>query len=138
MNSRAKGARGEREASRAWTKVFGIEARRGVQYQGGAESPDIVTGMAGVHVEVKRVEAGSPYPWIEQAVRDARHRVPVVLHRRNKQPWLLMVRLEDVPRLAQEIVAATQGLGTREVPSSVPGEVLPPPEPVHEGEPRAV
>jgi Holliday junction resolvase len=135
MNSRAKGARGEREASRAWTKVFGIAARRGQQFAGGTESPDIVTGMAGVHVEVKRCEIGNPYVWMDQAVRDAKDKAPLVLHRRNNRPWLLIVRLDDAPRLAQAIAKATQGLGPGAFPDPVPGEVLPPDERVHGGQP---
>lgn len=135
MNSRSKGARGEREASKAWTQVFGVAARRGQQFAGGTESPDIVTGMQGIHVEVKRCEAGNPYVWMDQAVRDAKAKTPIVLHRRNNQPWILIVRLDDVPRLAQEITQATQGLGAGAVPNSVPGAVLPPGEPVHGGQP---
>ena len=135
MNSRSKGARGEREASKAWTQVFGVAARRGQQFAGGTESPDIVTGMQGIHVEVKRCEAGNPYVWMEQAIRDAKAKTPIVLHRRNNQPWILIVRLDDVPRLAQEITAATQGLGAGAVPDPVPGAVLPAGEPVHGGQP---
>jgi Holliday junction resolvase len=136
MNSRQKGARGEREASKEWTKVFGISARRGQQFAGGTESPDIVTGMKGIHVEVKRCEIGNPYLWMEQAIRDAKDKAPIVLHRRNNKPWLLIVRLDDVPRLAQEITEATQGLGPRAIPDPVPRQVLSEEPPVHGGEPR--
>lgn len=116
MNSRAKGARGEREAAAAWRSVFGCQARRGQQFAGGQESPDIVVAHPGVHVEVKRTERGNPYGWMAQAAEDCGEKVPVVLHRRNSQEWLLIVRLNDVPRLAQEINAATQGVGPGEIP----------------------
>ncbi len=125
-NGRAKGARGEREAARAWTDVFGVAARRGQQFAGGTESPDVITGMAGIHVEVKRVEAGNPYVWMEQSVRDAGLNAPVVLHRRNNKPWLLIVRLDDAPRLAKAITQAAQGLGGGQVPGDVPDPGLPP------------
>ena len=125
-NGRAKGARGEREAARAWTDVFGVAARRGQQYAGGTESPDVITGMAGIHVEVKRVEAGNPYVWMDQAVRDAGPKAPVVLHRRNNKPWLLIVRLDDAPRLATAIAQAAQGVGGGTVPDHLPDQGLPP------------
>ena len=126
MNSRAKGCRGEREASKAWSEVFGVDARRGCQFQGGEDSPDIVTGHSDIHVEVKRVERGNPYAWIDQAVADASANVPVVLHRRNNQPWLLLVRLSDVPRLAKIIAETAEGLGRGEIPGDIPGTSLPP------------
>ncbi len=126
MNSRSKGARGEREAARAWTDVFGVAARRGQQFAGGTESPDVITGMAGIHVEVKRVEAGNPYVWMDQAVRDAGKNAPVVLHRRNNKPWLLIVRLDDAPRLAKAIAQAAQAVGGGEVPDHLPDPGVPP------------
>lgn len=125
-DSRAKGARGEREAARAWTDVFGVAARRGQQFAGGTESPDVITGMPGIHVEVKRVEAGNPYVWMDQAVRDAGPKAPVVLHRRNNKPWLLIVRLDDAPRLAKAIAQAAQGVGGGAVPGDLPDPGLPP------------
>jgi Holliday junction resolvase len=127
MNSRSKGARGEREAARAWTDVFGVAARRGQQFAGGTESPDVITGMAGIHVEVKRVEAGNPYVWMDQAVRDAGENAPVVLHRRNNKPWLLIVRLDDAPRLAKAIAQAAQSVGGGTVPDHVPDPGVSPP-----------
>lgn len=118
MNSRQKGARGEREAAQEWTRIMGGHARRGQQFSGGKESPDIVIAHRNIHVEVKRVEAGNPYKWMEQAVRDAADKVPVVLHRKNNQGWLLIVRLEDVPRflLAAADTEATAPVGEQEVP----------------------
>lgn len=115
MNSRAKGKRGELEAAQAWRELIG-PARRGQQFHGGQDSPDICV-MDGIHVEVKRVEQGNPYGWMEQAVGDAGEKVPLVLHRRNKQPWLAIVRLADLPRLA-----ALLGEGDgRSVPAGVRG-----------------
>ena len=120
MNSRAKGARGERDAAKAWAELFGF-ARRGQQFSGGQESPDIVTDIPGIHVEVKRTERGNPYSWLNQACADAGpEQCPLVLHRRNNQDWICIVRLTDVQRLAKEIVAATEALGGGEVPDPLP------------------
>jgi hypothetical protein len=124
MNSRTKGKRGELEAAKAWTAAVGGEARRGQQFHGGADSPDVVCEQ-NVHLEVKRTERGNPYHWIDQAVADAGEKVPVVLHRRNAREWLLVVRLTDVRRLAQAIVTETEGLGGDAVPRAVPCEGVP-------------
>ena len=100
IDSRAKGARAEREAAKIWSDVMGCSARRGQQFSGGKDSPDVVHTLEGIHLEVKRVERGNPYDWVGQAIVDAGDgQVPVVLHRRNNKPWLLIVRLEDVPML---------------------------------------
>jgi len=101
--SRRKGAVGERELAGEFSKLFGVEARRGCQYHGGEESPDIRHEIAGVHVECKLTESLSLYPAMQQAVRDAGENVPIVCHRRNGKPWLAVVRLDDLPRLAELI-----------------------------------
>jgi hypothetical protein len=124
MNSRSKGKRGELDAAKAWTAAVGGEARRGQQFHGGGDSPDVVCEQH-VHLEVKRTERGNPYHWIDQAVADAGEKVPVVLHRRNGREWLLIVRLTDVRGLAQEIVTAAEGLGRDAVPCAVPCQGVP-------------
>lgn len=120
-NSRAKGARGERDAAQAWADAVGGSARRGQQFAGGTESPDVVTSFQNIHLEVKRVERGNPYQWMEQAVRDAGPKVPLVLHRRNGQEWLAIVRLEDVPRLAAELGSQAPKVGKQSLPADLPG-----------------
>jgi hypothetical protein len=80
-----------------------------VQFQGGAQSPDIVTGIPGVHFEVKRAEAQRVYPWLEQAIGDAGESCPIVLHRKNAAPWLAIVRLDDLPRLATQLYLTLAG-----------------------------
>lgn len=121
MNSRDKGCRGEREAAAAWKIVFGGNARRGQQFSGSEDSPDIVTSHAGIHVEVKRTERGNPYSWIEQAEADCGDKVPVVMHRRNNKEWLLIMRFADAPRLAQEISDQAPPLGRGTLPGDLPG-----------------
>lgn len=122
MNSRKKGARGELEAAKAWSLVMGGKARRGQQFSGSADSPDIVSDYAGIHLESKRVEQGNPYRWIEQAVADAGTKVPVVLHRRNHESWLMIMRLTDVPRFLLEASFGPQvsALGDQELSSHLP------------------
>lgn len=98
-NSIQKGKSGERELAHKLTELFGLECRRGQQFRGGADSPDVV-GIPGVHWEAKRVERLNLGDAMQQAVRDAGESVPVVAHRRNRGEWLATLRLADLPRLA--------------------------------------
>ena len=101
--SKDKGARGERELSVELQRLFGITARRGVQYRGGRDSPDVISDFEGVHFEVKRAERLSLYPAMQQAVNDAGEKIPVVCHRQSRRDWLVIVRLNDLPKLAAAI-----------------------------------
>ena len=99
-HSKRKGATGELELSKELTRLFGHQCRRGQQYSG-IEGEDVV-GLPGVHIECKRSEKLSLYPAMAQAERDAKDgAVPIVCHRRNRQEWLAVVRLSDLPRLVE-------------------------------------
>lgn len=99
MNSRDKGARGERElASRL--RLLGFEnARRGVQYSGADGSAD-VEGLGGIHIECKLRERLNIEQAYDQSRRDAARRgdIPVVMHRKTndayKCGWLVTLSLE--------------------------------------------
>jgi hypothetical protein len=128
-NSRAKGARGEREIAQVWAEVMGTEARRGCQFSGGKDSPDVVHGLGDtIHIEAKRVERGNPYDWIAQAELDCGGKIPLVLHRRNHKPWLAILRLDDVPRfiMAAQAAAKPERVGGNPVPTDVPSQGVPP------------
>ncbi len=103
MKSRRKGKRGELEAAAEVRRLFGVEARRGRQYCGCDEAPDVRAAIPGVHMEVKRVEALRLYSALNQAAADAGQNVPLVLHRANGKPWVAIVRLEDLPKLAVQL-----------------------------------
>jgi len=107
--SRDKGKRGEREAAKAIVEHLEIDARRGQQFAGGGDSPDVVIGLPGVHVEVKRTETLSVYKAMEQARDDADGKVPLVLHRRNKREWLAIVPLADLMALAVALYLTRAG-----------------------------
>jgi Holliday junction resolvase len=93
--SKEKGKRGERAVAQL-LKNRGYEAKRGVQYQGGPESPDVVSELEKIHIEVKRTEALSLYVAMAQAELDAGpEQVPTVWHRRSKQEWLVVLKAED-------------------------------------------
>jgi len=100
INSRAKGCRGEREFANL-LKAAGHEARRGQQFAGGNDSPDVVTSLP-YHFEVKRTEALSLYKAMAQAKRDAvRGKPPVVAHKRNGEEWLVVLRFEDFLKMVE-------------------------------------
>lgn len=94
MNSRQKGARGERELAKV-LREYGYETRRGQQYSGANGDADVV-GMPGVHIECKRVERLDLYAAVEQSAHDAKaDEIPVVMHRKNGKPWLVTAYLAD-------------------------------------------
>lgn len=93
-DSRAKGARGERELAQILRR-YGYDSRRGQQYSGANGDADVV-GIDGVHIECKRVERLNIYDAMYQSARDARDdEVPVVIHRKNGKRWLVSMYLED-------------------------------------------
>jgi len=104
--SKRKGKLGELEAAAELRRVLGIEARRGRQNKGADDSPDVITTLSGVHFEVKRCEKLWLYKALEQAALDAGANIPVVLHRPNNQPWIAIVRLDDLPKLAMQVYLA--------------------------------
>lgn len=100
INSKEKGKRAEREVA-ALLRSYGYEARRGVQYQGGTDSPDVV-GLDGIHIEVKHVENLNINKAMEQADRDSGENIPVVFHRKNRTPWLVTMHLDDFMNMYKE------------------------------------
>lgn len=104
MNSKAKGNAGERELC-AILSHTGAAVRNDQRYTGGRDNPDISLEAGGrrFHVECKRAERFNAYAAMEQAVSDANgHAVPVVMHRRSRKPWLVVLKLEDFLRLLEE------------------------------------
>lgn len=92
MNSRRKGAEGEREFARL-CKEKGYDCRRGQQYSG--IGGDDVVGLPGIHIEVKRVENLNIQKAMEQSARDSKGCVPIVAHRKNHQDWLITMKADD-------------------------------------------
>ena len=93
--SRRKGADGERELANL-LKTYGFDTRRGQQYHGGGDSPDVV-GLPGVHIECKRVEKLNVETAMAQSRRDAEgtDEIPVVMHRRNRERWKVTMDLDE-------------------------------------------
>ena len=93
-NSRQKGKVAERELSSLF-RENGFDARRGQQFSGGADSPDVVSdALAWLHIECKRVEHLNLTDACAQAEGDCGGKPWVVAHRRNNAPWLITMRAE--------------------------------------------
>lgn len=100
-SSQRKGADGERELA-AVLREYGYDMERGGSLSFG-EVPDLV-GLPGVHIECKRVERLNVPAAMQQAVNDSQRfkdGMPALFHRRNRQPWLVTIRLEDFMQLYQ-------------------------------------
>jgi len=106
INSRSKGKRGELELA-AWLSERGWPARRGQQFKGGADSPDVACerlARLGVQVECKRTEALNLYSALEQAQEDAgEHAQGVVLHRRNQRRWVAIMDAEFLLKILENM-----------------------------------
>ena len=85
MNSKKKGNAGERELCAILAEA-GVAHRNDQRYVAGTK----------YHVECKRAERFNAYEAMGQAERDANgHAVPLVVHRRNRKPWLVIMKLSD-------------------------------------------
>ena len=101
MNSRRKGADGERELA-SILKDYGYDTRRGQQYCGANGDADVV-GLPEIHIECKRVERLDLYSAMAQSRHDARaDELPTVMHRKNNCEWLVTMTLEDWIKIYRE------------------------------------
>ena len=102
MNSKCKGKVGERKFA-ALLREHGFDARRGVQFSGAADSPDVVSdALAWLHVEVKRVQNLNLTDACVQAEGDCGGKPWIVAHRRNHAPWLITMKADFFFELIRE------------------------------------
>lgn len=100
INSRSKGKRGERQW-RDELRANGYHARRGQQFSGSPDSPDVICdGLPWAHFEVKHVEHLNLSAAMAQARRDQTKsglnsgKAIFVAHRKNRWPWLVTMDAE--------------------------------------------
>jgi len=99
-----KGASGELEFSKVLLEA-GFNARRGRQYCGTPDSPDVVSNVPGVHWEVKRCEAITPYKALKQATDEADEgEMPIVAHRQNNKDWIAILTMSDLLTLIKRSI----------------------------------
>lgn len=95
VNSIEKGKRGERELA-DFIREQGFTARRGQQFSGGGDSPDVVHNIPGIHIECKRTETLQMWPALAQAQADCKPGdMPVVFHRPSRRPWIVVLGASD-------------------------------------------
>ena len=107
VNSKRKGAAGERELAHKLNE-YGFDTRRSVQYNGKADDgkADLVN-LPGIHIECKRVERLNVSEAMAQAINDAKNvELPTVFHRKNREGWLVTMRLENWMELYKEYKGA--------------------------------
>jgi hypothetical protein len=88
--SRDKGARYEREIANWFKENFDCTAHRSQQFCGAAGDADVTTSLP-IHIECKRVEA------LKEDAKDGR--IPVVIHKKNNKPSVLIVELDNLTKL---------------------------------------
>jgi Holliday junction resolvase len=93
-SEREKGARAEREVASLLTKA-GFDGRRTAALQANAGRGADVSGLPGVHLEVKFQEKLGLWAAIRQAEDGAEDgEVPAVVFRKSREPWRVVVPLD--------------------------------------------
>ena len=88
-------ARADGEPFAALLREHGFDARRGQQFSGSVESPDVVSpALPWLHFEVKRCERVDLRSWCAQAEGDCGGKPWVVALRWNDGPWLFAGRMD--------------------------------------------
>ena len=81
----------------------GFPARRGQQFKGTEESPDVeCESLSDFHIECKFVEALRLYPALRQAMDDAPNKKPLVIHRKKREEWVTILPLTDFLELLKQ------------------------------------
>lgn len=106
VNSKQKGARYEREVALLLRK-HGYEARRSVQYSGRVEESADVIGLPYMHIECKHYKNRAfDYEWLDQARRDAKNTIPIVIHRTDNHRSLVTMDFDDWMQIYREFEAS--------------------------------
>lgn len=102
INSRAKGARFEREVAQWFRdKLYDLEARRGQQFAGGTDSPDVILpNIPQLHIEAKMVERFNIYDAMKQSIRDSGTKISTVWMRKKGEEMLAIIRADDIDRFS--------------------------------------
>ena len=105
-NNKRKGKNGELEASKALNAVLPhAKARRAQQYCGHETAADLVCeGLDGVMVEVKRRQQMNIHKVMKESQAHCTEAMlPLILHRKDGEEWLLTIRLEDLPKALEKL-----------------------------------
>lgn len=97
LNSKQKGARFEREVAET-LRSLGWDARRGIQFRGGEDSPDVISDFP-LHIEAKHVEKLNLEKALQQSREDSGEKPYCVIHRRNRGLTYITLELETFSEL---------------------------------------
>lgn len=123
VNSIQKGKSYERLVAKK-VRDFGFDCRRGQQFSGGEDSPDVVSeDLNWLHFECKHSKVVKIYDWIEQATKDAgSSKVPVVVFRRDRSDDMVSLRLMDFMGIIREVMDARERFRGEDARGDIPGE----------------
>ena len=108
--SREKGKRGERWVAQ-YLSGRGFTARRGVQFSGGKDSPDIICdALNAFHFEVKFVEKLNLRDAYKQSKFDAGDKIPLVVHKKGYESAKVCIDLWDFVDLLQLVYGKVDGM----------------------------
>jgi hypothetical protein len=104
INSRQKGARGERELANTLKELVGWNARRTAQFCGNAGDSDVVIEeLPDVFVECKLVENLSIVPTMRKAIEQCKGKLPIICHRKKQSEFLVTARLSDLVAISRMV-----------------------------------
>ncbi len=102
-NSVEKGKRGERMFRDILRENGFANSRRGQQFSGSADSPDVVCPeLPTIHWEVKFTESLRLYDAIAQAKHDAKDKIPIVAHKKKNNDWYATLSMQDLLSIIKE------------------------------------
>lgn len=99
-SSQRKGREAELELAKV-LRGFGFESVQAGEPVSYGSVPDLV-GLPGIHIECKRAEQLRLSEWMKQAERDSERfhdGAPAIFHRRNREPWLVTLKLDDFVKI---------------------------------------
>lgn len=119
INSRQKGKRVELELAKE-LRAIGLTARRTAQFCGDAGDSDVVVEeLPELFIECKGVERLNIWDAMEKAVEQAESKIAAVFHTKNRKPWLVTLRMEDM--VAFSLLLARHGAPPSETESKSDG-----------------
>lgn len=101
--SKSKGKRGEREIA-GLLREYGYNARRGQQFKGTPDSPDVICKALPFNIEVKYTEKPNFKSYMKQSIDDSKKgQIPIVVHKYIRGEWNVMIRFDDFMPLMNKI-----------------------------------
>lgn len=86
-----------------------IKARRGQQFCGGGESPDVICEeLAYFHFEVKFVESLNVRKAMQQSEDECGEKIPILAHKTSNAKWLVTMLASDWLELIDNMDAPSE------------------------------